>query len=61
MSYLSLTISERFETLAMISTVSIFGAIFAWLSKIGQANLVFYLNAVCPFVLPSASHLANRP
>lgn len=30
----------------MISTVSIFGSVFAYLSEIGRPNDVFFLNAV---------------
>ncbi len=34
------------ELLATVSTVSMFGSVFAYLSKIGKPNLVFLLNAV---------------
>ncbi|KAJ6534969.1 hypothetical protein B0H19DRAFT_1184550 [Mycena capillaripes] len=33
------------ETLALISTVALFGALFAFLSDIGHPNLVFFCNA----------------
>lgn len=43
------------QTLAMISTVSLFGSIFAQLSELGRPNDVFFLNAVRPvhFLLTS--------
>ncbi|KAJ6567545.1 major facilitator superfamily domain-containing protein [Mycena sp. CBHHK59/15] len=34
------------ETLALISTVSLFGAVFAFLSEIGHPNVVFFCNAL---------------
>jgi hypothetical protein len=34
------------ELLAPVSTVSLFGATFAYLSELGKSNLVFILNAV---------------
>ncbi|KAJ6546033.1 hypothetical protein DFH09DRAFT_989914 [Mycena vulgaris] len=34
------------ETTAMITTVSLYGALFAFLSKIGRPNLVFVFNAL---------------
>ncbi|KAJ7166537.1 hypothetical protein C8R43DRAFT_1163301, partial [Mycena crocata] len=49
------------ETLALISTVSLFGALFAFLSDIGHPSLVFFCNAAVALLAAAVLFLVRFP